>query len=257
MIAAHLERRMIDMRLLRWFAAITALAGSAVAVPASAEPLRVAHDQRFPPFAQAENGQSTGLAVDLLRAAAKQAGLDISFVPVPFQEIQTTLTDGRADAIFPIAITPERKQSFDFSTPLLPTGGALFVRAPEKTPASLAAIAGKTVTTPRTGPLAAYLQKNAPDAKLIVTANYDESLAQLVSGQADVAALNFQTGAQLAARLHPGQITPPDRLFWELPFAVAVPKGKSADVLRKLDGGIAAIRADGTFGRINAEFLKR
>ena len=142
-------------------------------------------------------------------------------------------------------------------TPLLPTGGALFVRAPEKTPASLAAIAGKTVTTPRTGPLAAYLQKNAPDAKLIVTANYDESLAQLVSGQADVAALNFQTGAQLAARLHPGKITPPDRLFWELPFAIAMPKGKSADALRKLDAGIAAIRADGTFERINAEFLKR
>ncbi|MGN6463806.1 MAG: substrate-binding periplasmic protein [Pseudolabrys sp.] len=257
MITAHLERRMIDMRLLRWFAAITVLAGSAVAPAASAEPLRVAHDQRFPPFAQAENGQSSGLAVDLLRAAAKHAGLDIAFVPVPFQEIQTTLTDGRADAIFPIAITPERKQSFDFSTPLLPTGGALFVRAPEKTPASLAAIAGKTVTTPRTGPLAAYLQKTAPDAKLIVTANYDESLAQLVSGQADVAALNFQTGAQLAARLHPGKITPPDRLFWELPFAIAVPKGKSADTLRKLDSGIAAIRADGTFDRINAEFLKR
>lgn len=249
-LGLHLHQRL---------AVITALVWSAVTliVPASAEVLRVAHDQRFPPFAQAENGRSSGLAVDLLHAAAKHAGLDISFVPVPFQEIQTTLTDGRADAIFPLAITPERRQTLDFSAPLLPTGGALFVRTPEKTPASLAAIAGKTVTTPRTGPLAAYLQKNAPDAKLIVTANYDESLAQLVSGQADVAALNFQTGAQLAARLHPGKITPPDRLFWELPFAIAMPKGKSADALRKLDAGIAAIRADGTFERINAEFLKR
>lgn len=246
------------MHLVRhWLAAVAAVACLVVAVTASADTLRVAHDERFPPFAEAQNGQSTGLAIEVLRAAAARGHVELVFVPVPFQQVQQTLTDGRADAIFPIAITPERRQTLDFSAPVLPTGGAFFVRSPDKTPISIAAIAGKTVTTPRTGPLTAYLQKNAPDAKLIVTASYDESLAQLVSGEADVAALNFQTGAQLAARLHPGKITPPDRLFWELPFAVAVPKGKAAGQIAKLDAGIAAIRADGTFERINASWLAR
>jgi polar amino acid transport system substrate-binding protein len=218
---------------------------------------RVAHDQRFPPFAEVKDGQSTGLTVDLLRAAAAKGGVTVVFVPVTFDQLQKTLEDNRADAIFPTAITPDRKEKFDFTAPLLPTGGAFFVRSPERTPASIAAIAGKTVTTPRTGPLTAYLQKNAPDAKLIVTADYDESLAQLVSGQADVAALNFQTGAQLANRLHPGKITPPDRLFWELPFAIAVPKGQSAEIIAKLNAGIAAIRADGSYDTINRAWLSR
>lgn len=244
------------MHLRHWFATL-AVACIAVAAPAKADALRVAHDERFPPFAEAQNGQSSGLAIELLRAAAAKGEVELTFVPVPFQQVQQTLTDGRADAIFPIAITPDRRQTLDFSAPILPTGGAFFVRSPDKTPASIAAIAGKTVTTPRTGPLAAYLQKNAPDAKLIVTADYDESLAQLVSGAADVAALNFQTGARLAARLHPGKITPPDRLFWELPFAVAVPKGKAADQVGKLNAGIAAIRADGTWDRINNAWMAR
>jgi ABC-type amino acid transport substrate-binding protein len=33
-------------------------------------------------------------------------------------------------AIVPLAITAERQQTFDFSAPILMTGGALFVRAP-------------------------------------------------------------------------------------------------------------------------------
>jgi ABC-type amino acid transport substrate-binding protein len=40
-------------------------------------------------------------------------------------------------------------------------------------------------------------------------------------------------------------------MFIELPLAVAVPKGKQADVLARLNVGIAAIRPDGTWQQIN------
>ena len=40
-------------------------------------------------------------------------------------------------------------------------------------------------------------------------------------------------------------------MFMELPLAVAVPKGKRADLLVRLNDGIAAIRADGTWQQIN------
>jgi ABC-type amino acid transport substrate-binding protein len=43
----------------------------------------------------------------------------------------------------------------------------------------------------------------------------------------------------------------PEKLFLELPLAVAVRKGQSADLIAKLDKGIAAIRADGTWESIN------
>ena len=40
-------------------------------------------------------------------------------------------------------------------------------------------------------------------------------------------------------------------MFWELPFGAAVLKGQNAEFLTKLNTGLAAIRADGTWDRIN------
>jgi polar amino acid transport system substrate-binding protein len=219
-----------------------------------ADPVRIAHAQSFPPFAELKDGKSEGLAVDILRAAAARAGVTIEFVAVPFEQLPRTLLDGRADAIFPLANTPERKASYDFSAPLLLTGAALYVRAPNEAPEDLEALSGKTVVTPATGPVAAFIEKNAPAAKLVRTANYEESLEQLVNGQADVAALNFHTGARIAARLYPGQVSASHRKFMEVPFGVAVPKGRRADLLQRLDNGLAAIRADGAWQRINAQW---
>jgi polar amino acid transport system substrate-binding protein len=220
-----------------------------------AEPIRIAHMQPYPPFAEVKDGKSEGLAVDILRAAAARAGVVVELVPVAFEQLQRTLEDGRAQAIFPLAITPERRQMFDFSATLLITGGGLYVRAPNVTPDSLAALSGKIVVTPRTGPLAAIIQKTAPDVKLVVTVDYEESLARLVRGEADAAALNFQAGARIAARLYPGQVTQPRKMFSELPLAVVVPKGQGAELLAQLNKGLAAIRADGTWQQINDRWM--
>ena len=217
----------------------------------AAEPVRVAFQEHFPPFVEIKDGKATGLAVDIVRAAAAKAGIAVDFVPVPFDQVHGTLKDGRADAIFPIAITPEREAVYDFSAPLLMTGGAIFVRVPDPTPANFAVLKGKTVVTPGTGPLVPYIQKNAPDLKLVLTKNYEESLDQIVSGEAAAAALNFQVGAAMANQLYPGKVTMPTTMFAELPDTVAVTKGQHADLLKRLNDGLAAIRADGTWDQIN------
>jgi ABC-type amino acid transport substrate-binding protein len=222
---------------------------------ASADPMRIAHDRDFPPFAAAEDGQSHGLAVDILRAAALRAGVELEFLPVAFEHGQETLEDGRADAYFPLAITPERRQSLDFSDALVITGGALYGRAPSAPPESLADLTGKIVVTPRTGPLTAFIEKNAPAVNLVVTKDYDDSLARLVRGEADAAALNYHVGAQMAARLYPGKVARSRTMFLELPLAVAVPKGKCAALLARLNAGIAAIRSDGTWREIDERWM--
>jgi ABC-type amino acid transport substrate-binding protein len=52
------------------------------------EPARVAHDRGFPPFAEVIDGKSEGLAVDIFRAVAARAGVDVKFVPVSFEQRQ-------------------------------------------------------------------------------------------------------------------------------------------------------------------------
>ena len=80
-----------------------------------AEPVRIAHAQDFPPLSEVRDGKSEGLAVDILRAAATRSGVEVQFVAVPFEQVHLTLADGRAEGVFPLAITPERRQLFDFT----------------------------------------------------------------------------------------------------------------------------------------------
>jgi polar amino acid transport system substrate-binding protein len=224
---------------------------------AMAEPVRIAHSLSFPPYAELKDGKSEGLAVDILRAAAAAGKVDFVLVGLPFDQLQPALADGRADAVFPTADTSERRQTFEFSAPLLATGGALYVRAPNLAPDSLGGLEGKTVVTPRTGPLVAVIEKTAPAVKLVVTANYEDSLQLLVNGEADAAALNVHVGSRLANRLHPGKIVGAQKMFFEVPLAVMVRKGQQATFLRDLNAGLAAIRANGTWGAINERWAGR
>lgn len=215
-----------------------------------AETVRITYNQPFPPFSEIKNGKSEGLAVDILHAAAARVEIVLQFVPAPIDQMEQALKEGRTDALF-LAITPDRHQSFDFSDPVLTTGGALYVAAPNATPESLIALSGKIVVTPQAGPLAALIRRTAPAVKLAVAKDYEESLARVVGGEADAAALNYHAGTIIAARLYRGQVTMPRRMFREGVLAVAVPKGQRADFLARLNCGLAAIRSDGTWQKIS------
>jgi polar amino acid transport system substrate-binding protein len=82
-------------------------------------------------------------------------------------------------------------------------------------------MSGKVVVTPRTGPLAAIIKQI------------------------------------IAARLYPGRITIPKHMFQETQSTVAVPKGQHAEVIARLSRGLDAIRADGTWQKINACWMRQ
>lgn len=218
--------------------------------------LKVAHDEAFPPFIYVENGKTVGLAADLLNAAAKSANITIDYVPVPFADIQGAIND-KADAIFPIAINPERERIYDFSSPVLMTGGAFFVLKPHDTPKDKTELENKKITTPKTGPLANYLINNYPASTVLVTSNYDESLNQLMEKEADVAALNLQVGSALAEQKYPSAIQLPNTLFLKLPLALAVEKNKHSALISQLNQGLDEIARDGSAEKINASWMSK
>ena len=225
-----------------------------LATPAAAEPFRIAHNQNLPPLYMVQDGKSVGLGIDVLRAAAGRVGIELAFVPLTIEHQLPSLKDGRADGLLS-ADTPERRQILDMGAPVAMTGGALYVRAPNPTPETLGALSGLVVVTPRVGPLADFIRKNAPAVNLAVTADYEESLARVMAGQAAAAALNASAGGRIAARLYPNQFTIPKIMFYEQPLALGVPKGQSAKIIAQLDAGLAAIRADGTWKQINDRWL--
>lgn len=80
----------------------------------AAEQVRIAHNNLLPPFAEVKDGKTVGLVVDIFRTAAERAGYSVEFLPVPIEQMELALNDGRARAALPMAITPERPRKAEF-----------------------------------------------------------------------------------------------------------------------------------------------
>jgi polar amino acid transport system substrate-binding protein len=96
----------------------------ATAAPASAPaaPARVyvvGTDAAYAPFeSQNEKGEIVGFDIDVVKAVAAKAGIEVKFVNTPWEGIFNALGQGDRDMVVSaVTITDERKQTMDFSTP--------------------------------------------------------------------------------------------------------------------------------------------
>src|ERR1700729_3919246 len=190
-------------------------------ISSSAETIRVAHPPQLAPLISVKNGETVGKVADILRAAAAREGITIVFVPMA-SGVMAALTNGDADAIAPMLITPKSQETYDFTVPLLITGGGLFVRAPSPAPSTLSSLAGKTVATPSFGPFVGYIHQTVPGVNVVVTSSYRESLDDVLAGKADAAALNIDDGATFVSASYAGKITVPATACVGEPLGLAV-----------------------------------
>jgi hypothetical protein len=65
------------------------------------------------------------------------------------------------------------------------------------------------------------------------------SHCRAIRREASAAALSYHVGPRIADRLYSGRVVRSPHRFLKLPLAVAVPKGKHADLLDRLSVGIA------------------
>ncbi|MFC1821780.1 substrate-binding periplasmic protein [Thermodesulfobacteriota bacterium] len=202
---------------------------------------RLAHMVPFPPFALREEGKSRGLAIDLLDRTLAEVNAGAIYIPVDQSRIEDLVDMGRADGIAFFAITPERQARYDFSDALIATGGALFLKKSNPSAPDLAAFAGKTISTPRKGPLFSYIQKEFPQITIRATEDYPEAMELVLTGDAAAAALNLHSGIAMANQFYTGQFSLPDSAFLEINLAVAVPKGKCEVLLRLVNDGLARL----------------
>lgn len=183
----------------------------------------------FRPFCFLEAGAAQGLVIAPLKQALAEAGLAAEYVPLPLPEMQPALQDGRVDLLAGIGATPERATALDFSPPLVRTGGAWFARAsagwPDDTTLQGDTSTERTVVTPAAGPLAAHIRTHFPGLTLRTCEDYAGALALVAAGAVDAAALNLHVGNEMVAAEYAGEIAPADRIFLEIPLALAVAKG--------------------------------
>jgi len=218
--------------------------------------LKVASDTTFPPMEFVDDNKNiVGFDVDVLNAVGDAEGFTPQFETVAWDSIFSTLENGSDDVVASsVSATDERKLKYDFSDPYVNVGQVLVVPIADTRTSKLADLAGKQV-----GVQIGTTGDQAAQAIRVVT----------VKGYSDIA-LAFQDLAQgtLAGILidspiaadysmnnptFKGKVKIVGDLITSEPYEYAVKKG-NADLLAKLNAGLAAITASGKLDEIKAKW---
>ncbi len=221
--------------------------------PAPAKVYVVGTDAAYAPFeSQNEKGEIVGFSVDLLNAVAAKGGFEVKFVNTPWEGIFNALQQGDRDLLISsITITDERKQTMDFSDPYFDAYQLIAVKASSKVAKFDDLKKLKVgVQTGTTGDEAVTkLQgKNSPNVKRFESTPL--ALKELEAGGVDAVVadngviVNYVTN-NAAAKFK----TVSDKSFAPEQYGIAVKKG-NAELLEKINKGLAAIKADGGYDQV-------
>ncbi len=218
-------------------------------------PLIIGHDGDFAPFAFVEDGHSRGMLIEMVDTILTQADFAFEFRAVPLDALEVELAAGNLDALAFKAVTAESRRGHDFSEPLITTGAGAFTRPGLAAEANLARYAGLTMVTPRGGPLAAPIKAGHPDIRLVMVDSYAAAIEDVIAGEADVAALNFQVATHLINKRYAGRLTLPRQPFMTVPLAMAADKGRQGHMLTTANRVIAMLKADGVIKAIAEKWM--
>ena len=92
------------------------------------EPLVFLGNEDLAPILFEEGGVSKGVVADLIKELSKKMGIPIQVELMKWDEAQTLFASGYGDALLQMNRTEEREEVYRFSSPLLLSEFALFIR---------------------------------------------------------------------------------------------------------------------------------
>ena len=240
------------MNLLHKIAASTGIVLLALgSVHAQNRELVVGSSATYRPFAyENPNKEIVGYDVDIIKAVAQKAGLSIKIVNTPWTGIFASLNNGDVDLIISgVTINDKRKQSYDFTTPYFEARQLIAV-AKDSNVKTLKDLAGKKigVVNGSTGDDIASREfgKTNPDIRRFESTPI--VISELVNTGLD-AAIGDNGVIAFRAQDHKQLKTVSDPSFPKEYFGIVVKQGNKA-LLDKLNTGLAAVKADGSYAQI-------
>jgi ABC-type amino acid transport substrate-binding protein len=245
--------------------------------------LRVGMDASFPPFETiAADGTLVGFDVDLARELGRRLGpalpvpsaaegseaegIEVQFVAnLPYDGLYDALAVGHVDAVVSaLVVNPARMADFAYSNPYFDVGQVLVVQEGEAGiegvddgSIELAEVLSGRVLAVEFGTQgdleARKWARRLPDLTVVPCQTAAEALATVAAGKAD-AALVDHVSALAATGGEDGLLIVGEPIIEE-PYAVAVHR-ESQHLLQAINEALAAMEADGTMGRLVAEWLE-
>lgn len=236
-----------------------AAAPAAPAASAAAKTVVVGTDAAYAPFElQNDKGEIVGFDIDIVNAIAKKAGFEVKFVNTPWEGIFNALAQGDRDALVSsITITDERKQTMDFSSPYFDAQQLIAVKQDSKVAKFEDLKSLKVgVQTGTTGDevVTKLLGKESTSVKRFESTPL--ALKELESGGVDAVVADNGVVINYVANNAGNKFkTVADTTsFAPEQYGIAVKKG-NAELLQKINTGLAGIKADGTYDQIFAKYF--
>ncbi len=222
---------------------------------ASPTKLKIGTDATFPPFelVDEKTKEITGFDVELMKAVAQKAGLDVEFVNVGFDPLLAGIAQCQYDGgIAAITITDERKQQMLFSDPYFAAGQVVVVSKGNDAVKTKDDLGGKTVGS-QIGTTGAIEVGKISGAKLKTYDTFDLAFQDLINGQIDAVIADNPLALGYVGK-NADKIKVVGPVFTSESYGIAL-CNKKADLVTKLNQGIAAVKADGTLDKLTQKWI--
>jgi polar amino acid transport system substrate-binding protein len=239
-------------------AAVALLAATMASEAKDWSKIRIGTEGAYPPFNYIDaDGKLGGFDVDIAQAVCDQMKAECSFVAQDWDGIIPALQAGKFDAIFAsMSITDERKKVVDFSRPYYNTPSAFIAQKDSGiTDISAAALKGKTLGAQSSTIQSGYLEANYPGFDFKFYPAQDDVNLDLIAGRIDALLVDKVVGVDWLKTSDGGccEVVGPD-----IPLGGGVGaavRKEDTDLRDAISKAIEAIKADGTYDKINAKYF--
>ncbi|HZZ84240.1 MAG TPA: transporter substrate-binding domain-containing protein [Anaeromyxobacteraceae bacterium] len=237
-------------------AAALVAAGAARAAPK--QTLTVGTEGSYAPFTFFDASHAlTGFDVEVMKEVGKRAGLEVKFVPTPWDSMFLALESKKFDLVAnQIAKTPEREKKYAFTDAYLISGAQVIVRGDRKDVAGLDDLKGKRVGTGvgsnYSKLLEEYNKTHSPKIEIkYYEGNLPVVLQDIVAGRLD-ATVNDRLTAGYNAKQMKLDVKVVGQPVELVPSHFVVRKDAASQALaKKVDQALASMKQDGTLEKLS------
>jgi len=213
----------------------------------------------FPPFSYQDQGEAKGIAIDIMKAVAKDQGFSIHFMALPFPSIIPALTAGKIQIIADgLSVTKTRAKRIDYTIPWFESNDVIV--APEDSDVNVftAVCCGHKLGVQGGSSQQDWIEKNAKNVDGI---NFDEAtysdyvtmVTDMLNGRIPAADLPETTAQQLINKGRPIKIV--GKIYIRNPVAFAVKKGDPHHLLARINRGLVNISKSGEMAKIVHRYI--
>ena len=231
-------------------------AGEAGGMPAGPTVLS-ASEIDYPPFCMVDtDGRPKGFSIELMRAALKAMGREVSFRTGPWEEVRRWLEQGEVQALPLVGRTPERESVFDFTFPYMSLHGAIVIRKDTTGIGDLNNLKGRHVAVMKGDNAEEFLRRVNRGINIHTTPTFDEALKDLSKGRYDAVVIQRLVALRLIQEtgLTNLQVVKEPIDGFRQDFSFAVKEG-DREMLALLNEGLALVMADGTYSHLHAKWF--